>query len=197
MPSQPNRRSSVDYAIKTLSQLRPILQGFRKAAGLTQAAMAAHLGVTQQTYAQLEANPTAVSVERLFKVLRILQVDLKLTQAGTAQSAAVEGPEPLARRALSRRAATGTPAAPAANAKRATRAPLKQGASAQKPARAQARPPRAARTSTRETSGSAAAPASRTAAETARSAGAVQKSKAVKPSKATRAARASKKREDW
>jgi HTH-type transcriptional regulator/antitoxin HipB len=55
----------VDYPIKTLNRLRPILLGFRKAAGLAQAMMASHLGVTQQTYAQLEANPAAVSVERL------------------------------------------------------------------------------------------------------------------------------------
>lgn len=68
----------MDYPIKTLGQLRPILQGFRKAAGLTQAGMASHLGVTQQTYAQLEANPAAVSVDRLFRVLRVLQVDLTL-----------------------------------------------------------------------------------------------------------------------
>jgi HTH-type transcriptional regulator/antitoxin HipB len=77
----------VDYPIKTLSQLKPILQGFRKAAGLTQAAMASHLGVTQQTYAQLEANAATVSVERLFKVLRVLQVDLKLTQTADGSSA--------------------------------------------------------------------------------------------------------------
>ncbi|TDN69932.1 helix-turn-helix transcriptional regulator [Paraburkholderia sp. BL10I2N1] len=70
----------MDYPIKTLGQLRPILQGFRKAAGLTQAMMASHLGVTQQTYAQLEANPAAVSVDRLFRVLRVLDVDLTLTQ---------------------------------------------------------------------------------------------------------------------
>jgi HTH-type transcriptional regulator / antitoxin HipB len=67
------------YPVKTLSQLRPILQGFRKDAGMTQAAMAAQLGVTQQTYAQLEANPAAVSVERLFRVLRVLGVELALT----------------------------------------------------------------------------------------------------------------------
>jgi HTH-type transcriptional regulator/antitoxin HipB len=70
----------VDYAIKTLNQLRPILKGFRKSEGLTQAVMASHLGVTQQTYAQLEANPAAISVERLFRVLRVLNVDLTLTQ---------------------------------------------------------------------------------------------------------------------
>jgi HTH-type transcriptional regulator/antitoxin HipB len=68
----------VDYPIKTLNQLRPILLGFRKAAGLTQAMMASHLGVTQQTYAELEADPAAVSVERLFRVLRVLDVDLTL-----------------------------------------------------------------------------------------------------------------------
>ncbi len=73
----------MDFRIKTLSQLRPILVGFRKSAGLTQAGMASHLGVTQQTYSQLEANPAAVSVERLFKVLRVLDVELVLSQAGT------------------------------------------------------------------------------------------------------------------
>ncbi|MGF6574260.1 HTH-type transcriptional regulator/antitoxin HipB [Paraburkholderia sp. GAS333] len=78
----------MDYPIKTLGQLRPILQGFRKAAGLTQAGMASHLGVTQQTYAQLEANPAAVSVDRLFRVLRVLQVDLTLIPraAGSPES---------------------------------------------------------------------------------------------------------------
>ncbi|MEA3120681.1 MAG: HTH-type transcriptional regulator / antitoxin HipB [Paraburkholderia sp.] len=73
----------MDFRIKTLSQLRPILLGFRKSAGLTQVGMASHLGVTQQTYAQLEANPAAVSVERLFTVLRVLNVELVLSQADT------------------------------------------------------------------------------------------------------------------
>ncbi|MBB5457925.1 helix-turn-helix transcriptional regulator [Paraburkholderia sp. Cpub6] len=126
----------MDYAIKTLSQLRPILQGFRKAAGLTQAAMAAHLGVKQQTYAQLEANPATVSVERLFRVLRVLQVDLKLAQSGSTQSVAVEDAAPAPNR--SRRAGSGTQVAGApvdakGNAKRATRVTLKPGPSAQKP----------------------------------------------------------------
>lgn len=81
----------MDYPIKTLGQLRPILQGFRKTAGLTQAGMASHLGVTQQTYAQFEANPAAVSVDRLFRVLQVLQVDLMLVPraAGSSESDAV------------------------------------------------------------------------------------------------------------
>jgi HTH-type transcriptional regulator / antitoxin HipB len=70
----------LNYPIRTVHQLRPILQGFRKAAGITQAMMASQLGITQQAYAQLEANPAAASVERLLKVLRLLHVDLTLTQ---------------------------------------------------------------------------------------------------------------------
>ncbi|MFM0210117.1 helix-turn-helix transcriptional regulator [Paraburkholderia sediminicola] len=76
----------MDYAIKTLSQLRPILLGFRKSAGLTQAAVAELLGITQQSYAQLEANPATASVERLFKVMRLLNVELRMSQASSAPS---------------------------------------------------------------------------------------------------------------
>ncbi|PHV10235.1 helix-turn-helix transcriptional regulator [Chitinimonas sp. BJB300] len=69
------------YPIKTLSQLRPILLGFRKEAGLTQAAIAQKLGITQQSYAALEANPEAASFERVFKVLRLLDVNIRLVSA--------------------------------------------------------------------------------------------------------------------
>lgn len=96
----------MDYPIKTLAQLRPILQGFRKAAGLTQAGMASRLGVTQQTYAQLEANPAAVSVDRLFKVLRVLQVDLTLILRTATSSeddtVAADKPSPARKAAVTR-----------------------------------------------------------------------------------------------
>lgn len=69
----------IEHELKTLGQLRPILRGFRKSAGLTQAMLASRLGVTQQTYAQFEANPASASVERLFKVLRALDIELTLT----------------------------------------------------------------------------------------------------------------------
>lgn len=69
----------MNYPIKTLNQLRLILQGFRKANDLTQAALANKLGITQQSYAQLEANPASASVERLFRVLQVLNVDMVLS----------------------------------------------------------------------------------------------------------------------
>ena len=78
------KKEPMDYAIKTLSQLRPILLGFRKSAGLTQTAVAELLGITQQSYAQLEAKPASASVERLFKVLRLLNVELRMRQRSSA-----------------------------------------------------------------------------------------------------------------
>ncbi|KVK95678.1 helix-turn-helix domain-containing protein [Burkholderia cepacia] len=82
------------FPVQTLTQLRPILVGFRKSAGLTQAQLAARLGVTQQSYAQLEANPSAVSIERLFKVLNTLGVRMTLAPGTQDDSAASAEPAP-------------------------------------------------------------------------------------------------------
>ena len=95
----------MDYPLKTLSQLRPILVGFRKKAGLTQKDVAARLGISQQSYAAFEANPEAASVERLVRVLRLVDVEIKL---GTAEAKA----SPVAAKATPRPAK-----APAAAAK--------------------------------------------------------------------------------
>ncbi|WP_420284272.1 helix-turn-helix transcriptional regulator [Serratia liquefaciens] len=64
------------YPLKTLSQLRPLLVGFRKAKGLTQKDVSERLGVTQQTYARLESNPTSASMERLFRVFNVLGIEM-------------------------------------------------------------------------------------------------------------------------
>lgn len=74
----------MDYPVTTPQQLRPLLVGFRKAAGLTQAQLAARLGVTQQTYAQLEARPESASLDRLHLILKLLNVSLVLTQASAS-----------------------------------------------------------------------------------------------------------------
>lgn len=68
------------YPLKTLNQLSLILKGFRKEKGLTQAAMAERLGITQQSYAHFEAYPAAASLERFFLVLRMLDVEISLDQ---------------------------------------------------------------------------------------------------------------------
>lgn len=74
------------YPIKTLSQLPLVLKGFRKETGLTQAAMAERLGITQQSYAYFEVNPAKATLERLFLVLRMLDVEISLDQTSPASS---------------------------------------------------------------------------------------------------------------
>lgn len=76
----------MNYPIKTLNQLPLILRGFRKERGLTQAAVAEKLGITQQSYAYFEANPTTATFDRLFMVLRILGVEISLEQAASVTS---------------------------------------------------------------------------------------------------------------
>ena len=69
------------YTINTSDQLKPILKGFRKAQGLSQKAMADKLGITQQSYQALEANPHKVTVDRLLRVLSIMGVKLILSDS--------------------------------------------------------------------------------------------------------------------
>jgi HTH-type transcriptional regulator/antitoxin HipB len=67
-----------DYPVRTPQHLPPLLQAFRKQAGLTQAEAAARLGVTQQTLSALERNAAQVSVSRLLNLLGLLGVELVL-----------------------------------------------------------------------------------------------------------------------
>lgn len=81
----------MNYPIKTLSQLPLVLKGFRKLRGLTQAAMAERLGITQQSYAYFEANPATSTLERIFTVLRMLDVEISLDQAAATTSSKTIG----------------------------------------------------------------------------------------------------------
>jgi HTH-type transcriptional regulator/antitoxin HipB len=67
-----------NYIIQTPEQLKPILAGFRKSAGLTQADMAMRLGITQQTYSAAERNASNMSVIKLMSVLNALGVQISL-----------------------------------------------------------------------------------------------------------------------
>ena len=69
-----------DYTVRIAEQLPALLQAFRKKAGLTQAAAALRLGVTQQTLSALERNAEKVSADRLLQLLSLLGVELVLRQ---------------------------------------------------------------------------------------------------------------------
>ena len=95
------------YPLKTLDQLSLLLKGFRKTQGLTQSAMAERLGITQQSYAHFEANPSSATLERLFMVLRLLGVEITLEKADSTLEAI---PIPIAPKVVKRK-----PAGKAAN----------------------------------------------------------------------------------
>src|SRR5215469_3739253 len=61
-----------------------MLLGFRKKAGLTQEKVAQQLGISQQSYAAFEAHPESASVDRLFRVLRLFAVEMRLSSTSTA-----------------------------------------------------------------------------------------------------------------
>ena len=81
----------MDYSLKTVSQLRPMLLGFRKQAGLTQEKVAQRLGISQQSYAAFEAHPESASVDRLFRVLRLFAVEMRLSTAASPPVNAARG----------------------------------------------------------------------------------------------------------
>ena len=70
------------YPVHTAEQLPALLRAFRKESGLTQAQVAANLGVTQQTLSALGRNAQKVSADRLLQLLGILGVDLVLQSRG-------------------------------------------------------------------------------------------------------------------
>jgi len=81
-----------DFTVRTPEQLPAMLKGFRKKAGLTQADVAARMGISQQTLSALERNAEAVSAGRLMRLLAVLGVELVLRQPEAPAETA--GPAP-------------------------------------------------------------------------------------------------------
>jgi HTH-type transcriptional regulator / antitoxin HipB len=67
-----------DFAVRAPSQLGTLIAGFRKARQLSQQALAAKLGSTQQAVSAFERDASPGSVERLMKTLAALDVELVL-----------------------------------------------------------------------------------------------------------------------
>lgn len=74
------------FTVRTAQQLPPLLQAFRKEAGLTQSEVALRLGVSQQTYSAMERNADKVGAARLLKLLNILGVELALSSPTPAST---------------------------------------------------------------------------------------------------------------
>lgn len=66
----------MDYPIKTPQQLGAVLKGFRRDRKLTQAAVSSRVGLAQNSISEIESNPGRSSMERVFKLLAALDLDL-------------------------------------------------------------------------------------------------------------------------
>jgi HTH-type transcriptional regulator/antitoxin HipB len=120
-PTSSRTETQVIYPVKTLSQLPLMLKGFRKGKGLTQTALAELLGITQQSYAYLEANPATATLERLFKILRLLDVEISLEQLS-----AVPAPETQPKRKISKPSRATSAGAKARSGVKAPRVPARK-----------------------------------------------------------------------
>lgn len=70
--------SRMIFPVHFPSQLREHLRALRKARGLTQGALGQLLGVGQARIAEIESNPSVVSVDQLMKVLSALRASMLL-----------------------------------------------------------------------------------------------------------------------
>ena len=75
--------------LQTPAQLADHLRSFRKARGLTQAALGALTGLDQTRIAKIERDPQRVSVGQLLKLLSVLRVRVLLEAASDEGGAAV------------------------------------------------------------------------------------------------------------
>ncbi|MEC9357740.1 MAG: helix-turn-helix transcriptional regulator [Pseudomonadota bacterium] len=84
MPSSP-------YALMTAAQLGSVLQAARKAQGLTQAALASRIGLSQSRVSHLELNAHELSVEQLLAWCAALGLELTIgTRGGSTSSSTVQ-----------------------------------------------------------------------------------------------------------
>lgn len=85
----------MEYTITTLTQLGQVLEGCRKQQGLTQRELGARIGLLQKAISAVESNPSRTSVERLFRVLSALELELVLRdkRSGTSPQTAHHQPK--------------------------------------------------------------------------------------------------------
>lgn len=74
------KKADAVYPIRTPQQLGTVLQGFRKQRGLTQAQVARAAGLLQSAVSELELDSSTASLNRIFKLLAALDVELVIRQ---------------------------------------------------------------------------------------------------------------------
>lgn len=102
----------MDYPLRFVDQLRPHLKALRKKRGLTQAQAGALVGVSQARIAEIEANPGAVSLEQLTKLLSTLGATFFLREETPSSGVQYAMEEPSKKYELPQDTAVNLPAGP-------------------------------------------------------------------------------------
>ena len=79
------KKAAAGYPIQTPQQLGAVLQGFRKQRGLTQAQVARASGLLQSAVSELEVDSSTASLNRIFKLLAALDLELVVQSRGASQ----------------------------------------------------------------------------------------------------------------
>lgn len=78
------KNADAGYPIKTPQQLGAVLQGFRKQRGQTQAQVARASGLLQSAVSELEQDSSTASLNRIFKLLAALDLELVVRSRGAS-----------------------------------------------------------------------------------------------------------------
>jgi HTH-type transcriptional regulator / antitoxin HipB len=78
----------LNFTVRTPEQLIPLFAAFRKRNGLSQAALARLIGVSQQTVSQLERSPNKATLERLLRAFAAMDVEIVVRERGATDAAA-------------------------------------------------------------------------------------------------------------
>ncbi len=112
----------MNFPLRIADQLKPHLRALRKSRGLTQAQLGALVGVRQARIAEIEANPGAVSLDQMTKVLAALGGTLHLHPVDAPAATDRKAPDTPDRRAGSTASAPKA-ASPGARSVRTTKPP--------------------------------------------------------------------------
>ncbi|CAG9174685.1 hypothetical protein LMG23994_02931 [Cupriavidus pinatubonensis] len=70
------KANHMKQVLSTPLQVRQVLQGARKAAGLNQSETAARLNISQSRMSHMELNPGSISVDQLLALMGVLGLEL-------------------------------------------------------------------------------------------------------------------------
>lgn len=77
----------MDYPVKLASQLGPVVAGVRRSLKLTQTEVARRMGADQAAISDLERDASRASLERVLKLLSVLDCDLIIRERSTGRTA--------------------------------------------------------------------------------------------------------------